>query len=50
MEETIYKIGFWSVLVAFIAAFGFDVAQILAVKPVQSLRQFEIKTHRFALF
>ena len=29
MEEPIYKIGFWSALVAFVAAFGFDVAQIL---------------------
>ncbi len=28
-EKTIYKIGFWSALVAFVAAFGFDVAQIL---------------------
>jgi len=29
MDENIYKIGYWSALVAFIASVGFDIAQIL---------------------
>jgi len=50
MEETIYKIGFWSAFVAFVAAFGFDVAQILQLIGIVSYPWDEILIYGFSLF
>ncbi len=50
MKETICKIGFWSGLVAFVAAAGFSVAQILQVIGLLSYPWDEILIYGFSLF
>ncbi len=50
MKETICKIGFWSGLVAFVAAAGFSVAQILQVTGLLSSPWDEILIYGFSLF
>ena len=50
MKETICKIGFWSGLVAFVAAAGFSVAQILQVMGLLSYPWDEILIYGFSLF
>ena len=50
MKETICKVGFWSGLVAFVAAAGFSVAQILQVMGLLSYPWDEILIYGFSLF
>ena len=50
MDKTIYKIGFWSALVAFVAASGFSVAQILQIIGLVSSPWDEILIYGFSLF
>ncbi len=50
MEKTIYKVGFWSALVAFVAAFGYSVAQILQVVGVIGPPWDGILIYGFSLF
>jgi len=50
MEKTIYKIGFWTALVAFVAASGFSVAQILQLIGLVSYPWDEILIYGFSLF
>jgi len=50
MEKEIYKVGFWSALIAFVAAFGFSVAQILQVVGLISYPWDEILIYGFSLF
>ncbi len=50
MKETICKIGFWSGLVAFVAAAGFSVAQILQVIGILGYPLDEILIYGFSLF
>lgn len=50
MEKTIYRVGFWSAFVAFVAAFGFSVAQILQIVGVVSPPWDAILIYGFSLF
>jgi len=49
-ENSVRKLGFWSALVAFVAAFGFDVAQILQVVGVVGPPWDGILIYGFSLF
>jgi hypothetical protein len=50
MGKTMYKVGFCSALVAFVATFGFSVAQILQIIGLVSYPWDEILIYGFALF
>ena len=50
MDKTIYKVGFWTALVAFVAASGFSVAQILQIIGLVSYPWDEILIYGFSLF
>jgi hypothetical protein len=50
MEKILYKIGFWSALVAFIAAAGFSIAQILQIIGLLGYPWDEILIYGFSLF
>jgi len=50
MDKTLYKIGYVSALVAFVANFGFSVAQILQIIGVISYPWDEICIYGFSLF
>jgi len=50
MDKTIYKIGFWVALVAFVAAFGFSVVQILQIIGVLGYPWDAILIYGFSLF
>jgi len=45
MDKMIYKIGFWSGLVAFVSTVGYDVVQILQV--VDVLRLLKIESDKY---
>ncbi len=49
-ENSVRKIGFWSALVAFVAVFGFDVAQILQLIGIVSYPWDEVLIFGFSLF
>src|SRR5512136_520047 len=50
MDKTLYKIGFWSALTAFVAASGFSVSQILQIVGLVSYPWDEILIYGFSLF
>lgn len=50
MNKTLYRIGFWTALVAFVAAFGFSVVQILQVIGLLTYPWDEILIYGFSLF
>lgn len=50
MDRTIYKVGFWTALVAFIAASGFSIAQILQVIGITSYPWDQVLIYGFSLF
>jgi len=50
MDKTLYKIGFWSALIAFVAASGFSIAQILQIVGLVSYPWDEILIYGFSLF
>jgi len=50
MERTLYKIGFWSALVAFVAAAGFSLVQILQIIGIVRYPWDEILIYGFSLF
>ncbi len=50
MGKTIYKVGFWSALVAFVAASGYSVAQIPQVVGVVGPPWDGILIYGFSLF
>jgi hypothetical protein len=50
MDKTMYKVGFWSALVAFVAAAGFSIAQILQIIGLISYPWDEILIYGFSLF
>jgi hypothetical protein len=50
MDNTIYKVGFWSALVAFVAASGYSVVQILQVTGITSYPLDQILIYGFSLF
>jgi hypothetical protein len=50
MEKTMYKVGFWSALVAFVATFGFSAAQILQIIGLVGHPWDEILIYGFSLF
>lgn len=50
MDKTIYKVGFWTALVAFVAASGYSVVQILQVIGLVSHPWDEILIYGFSLF
>ncbi|MDD1675095.1 MAG: hypothetical protein LUQ17_00210, partial [Methanomicrobiales archaeon] len=50
MERTVYQIGFWSALGAFVAASGFDIAQILQIIGIIRYPWDEILIYGFSLF
>ena len=50
MDKTLYKIGFWSALIAFVAASGFSTAQILQIVGLVSYPWDELLIYGFSLF
>jgi len=50
MNETLYKVGFWTALVAFAAAAGYSIVQILQVLGIIGKPWDEILIYGFALF
>jgi len=46
----VYRVGFWSALVAFVATSGFSVAQILQIMGLVSYPWDEILIYGFSLF
>jgi hypothetical protein len=50
MNETVYKAGFWFALVAFVAAVGFDLAQVLQIIGTLGTPWDEIFIYGFSLF
>jgi hypothetical protein len=50
MEKPLYRIGFWSASVAFVAALGFDIAQILQIIGTLGYPWDEILIYGFSLF
>ncbi len=50
MNETVYKAGFWFALVAFVAAAGFDIAQVLQIIGTLGTPWDEVLIYGFSLF
>ncbi len=50
MDKTIYRVGFWLALIAFIAAIGFSIAQILQVIGITKPPWDAILIYLFSLF
>ena len=50
MDKTLYRVGFWSALVAFFAASGFSIAQILQIIGLVRYPWDEILIYGFSLF
>ncbi len=50
MDKTLYRVGFWSALVAFVAASGFSIAQILQIIGLIRYPWDEILIYGFSLF
>ncbi len=50
MDKTLYRVGFWSALVAFVAASGFSIAQILQIIGLVRYPWDEILIYGFSLF
>jgi len=50
MERSLYRIGFWSALVAFVAAAGFSLVQILQIIGIVRYPWDEILIYGFSLF
>jgi hypothetical protein len=50
MGKTLYKVGFWAALVAFVAAAGYSVVQILQVAGILGKPWDEISIYGFSLF
>jgi hypothetical protein len=50
MDKTMYKVGFWSALVAFVAAAGYSVAQVLQIIGLVSYPWDEVLIYGFSLF
>jgi hypothetical protein len=50
LNETVYKTGFWFALVAFVAAVGFDLAQVLQIIGALGTPWDEIFIYGFSLF
>jgi hypothetical protein len=50
MDKTLYRVGFWSALVAFVAASGFSIIQILQIFGLVKYPWDEILIYGFSLF